>query len=626
MSAQDEGGRDPPKPKGKTLGSFLGSLPGFSSARNLVASAHSSAREVRPLADPAGASPQPQAQATNLEQTAGGEKQPPPSDKMTSGAKDLVSSKMSKTKDTISSGMANVVDTATGVVHGGLGMTRSALSGAKETVASGVTGAVGVAKGTVQTGLDTSKTFLTGTKDTLSTGLTGALGMAKGTVQTGLDTSKTVLTGTKDTVCSGVTGAMNVAKGAVQTSLDTSKTVLTGTKDTLSTGLTGALGMAKGTVQTGLETTKNIVTGTKDTVSAGVTGAVTMAKGTVQTGLDTTKNIVTGTKDTVSAGVTGAGNVVKGAVQTGLGTIQNWLPGTRDSVWGGLTSSSAPRKGGEALSPGVSSAPDTLGAGLDLVREATAEATRPQGATLGREDAGRVAPAHGHEGPTSFATLRDELRELGDVFQPLDAEEQAQLAASEPEPRVLTADERSYFVRLGDLAPGFRQRAFEHALSHLQHGQFQARAALAQLEDAFKLIQKAERAPESQSPPDQGPSSRAEEGATQEVPDAGALSRACSLIQQLHVAYSSLASGLQGLPEELQQRVGRARHSLCELYGLVSSASSVQQLPAERLARSHEGVGRAWQELEQVLDSVQHGPPLCWLVGPFALPPGGQRL
>lgn len=50
------------------------------------------------------------------------------------------------------------------------------------------------------------------------------------------------------------------------------------------------------------------------------------------------------------------------------------------------------------------------------------------------------------------------------------------------------ADQGSYFVRLGDMAPGFRQRAFEHALSHLQHGQFQARAALAQLEDSFRLV------------------------------------------------------------------------------------------------------------------------------------------
>lgn len=46
-------------------------------------------------------------------------------------------------------------------------------------------------------------------------------------------------------------------------------------------------------------------------------------------------------------------------------------------------------------------------------------------------------------------------------------------------------------MRLGDLAPGFRQRAFEHALSHLQHGQFQARAALAQLEDAFVKVVRA---------------------------------------------------------------------------------------------------------------------------------------
>ncbi|XP_044772995.1 perilipin-4 isoform X2 [Neomonachus schauinslandi] len=555
MSAHEEGGRDPPKPKGKTLGSFLGSLPGFSSARNLMASAHSSAKEAQPVTDPAGASAQPQTEAaTNLEQTAHGEKLPPPSDKMTSGAKDPVCSKMTKTKGAISSGMANMVDTAKGVVQGGLGVTRSALTGTKETVATGVTGAVDVAKGTIQTGLNTTKTVLTGTKDAVSTGVTGAANMAKGTIQTGLDTTKTVLTGTKDTVCSGMTSAMNVAKGAVQTGMDTSKAILTGTKDAVSTGLTRAGSVATGTVQ----------------------------------------------------------------------TVQNWLPGTQDS---GLPSYSAPDKGGEqtilrpqeALSSGVSSAPDTLCTGLDLAREATAVATGTHGATLGREDAG-------HEGAVSFATLQDELGELGDIFHPMDAGEQARLAASEPEPKVLTADRGSYFVRLGDLAPGFRQRAFEHALSHLQHSQFQARAALAQLEDSFELIERAKQAPESQPWLDQGPSSRVEGAAPQEVPGSGALSRACGLIQQLHVAYSTLASGLQGLPSELQQHVGQARHSLCELYGLVSSASSVEELPAQRLAQSRGAVGQAWQKLEQMLESVQHGPPPSWLVGPFALHPAGQQL
>jgi hypothetical protein len=53
---------------------------------------------------------------------------------------------------------------------------------------------------------------------------------------------------------------------------------------------------------------------------------------------------------------------------------------------------------------------------------------------------------------------------------------------------VLSADQGSYFVRLGDLAPSFRQRAFEHALSHVQHSQFQARDALAQLQDTFQVV------------------------------------------------------------------------------------------------------------------------------------------
>lgn len=164
-------------------------------------------------------------------------------------------------------------------------------------------------------------------------------------------------------------------------------------------------------------------------------------------------------------------------------------------------------------------------------------------------------------------------------------------------------------------------------------------------------MEKAKQAPEGQQPPNLGPNSGGEKASTHEVrtrgqgsqgllpsdprsppsllpqvPDAGALSRACSLIQQLHVAYSNLASGLQGLPAELQQRVRRARHSLCELYSLMSSASSISELPAERLAQSRGGVGQAWQGLEQLLESVQHSPPLSWLVGPFTLQPGGQQL
>ncbi|XP_023368316.1 perilipin-4 isoform X4 [Otolemur garnettii] len=838
MSAQDEGSRDHPKPKGKTLSSLLGSLPGFSSARNLVANTHSSARETQPTTNPMGApateAVQPQADvATNLEQTARGmEKLLQPSEKMVSGAKDLVCSTMTKSKDTISSGLANMVDTAKGMVQGGLDTTRSTLTGTKEAVSSGVTGAVGmakgvieggldtskavitgtkdtmttgvmgavnlakgtvqtgvdttknvltgtkdtvttgltgavnVAKGTVQTGLDTAKTVLTGTKntltsgvtgavnvakgavqggldttksvamgtkDTMSTGVMGAVNLAKGTVQTGLNTSKTVLTGTKDTVCTGVTSAMSAAKGTIQTGLDASKTVLSGTKDTVSTGvigavnvakgttrtgmdttktvltgtknticsgmssavnvakeavqggldttktmamgtkdtvttgITGAVNLSKGTVQTAVETTKTALTGTKDTICSGMTGTVNVAKGAVQTGMDTTKTMLTSTKDTMSTGLSGAGSVAIGAVHTGLGTLQNLLPRTQDTIWGEITSCRTTDKGKEqtilsppkALTTGVSSPPDSLSAGLEFAQEPAAttrhlvcdEALFPQEAALVSEDVGHLAAMCGPEGILGFAALQDELEGMGEIFHPMSAAEQAQLAASEPGPKVLFADQGSYFVRLGDLTPGFRQRGFEHAMSHLQHGQFQARDALAQLEGCFTLIEKAKQTLDGELCLDQGLSTSVEDTNSQEVrlvelrpscplddpsshpspsaflpqeQDTGVLARVCGLAQQLHTAYSGLACGLQGLPAELQGRIGQARHSLCNLYGIVSSTGSMEELPAAQLAQSFERVRQAWQGLEELLESLQHSPPLGWLVGPFASPPARQ--
>lgn len=128
--------------------------------------------------------------------------------------------------------------------------------------------------------------------------------------------------------------------------------------------------------------------------------------------------------------------MAKGAVQT----IQSWLPGTQDTVWSGLTSYSGPDKGGkqtilrplEALSSGVASAPDTLCAGLDLAREATAVATFTQGASPGREDAGPAATTCVPEGAMSFAMLGAELGKLGDIFYPMDAKEQGENRTAGP--------------------------------------------------------------------------------------------------------------------------------------------------------------------------------------------------
>lgn len=325
-----------------------------------------------------------------------------------------------------------------------------------------------------------------------------------------------------------------------------------------------------------------------------------VATGAVQGGL--------GATEAMSSGLTGAGDIL-GVAHAGLGAVHALPPDPEDTAWGSDRASTTGR-GPAALSPR-----DALAAG----QEATlvGKDIAPDVATPGGERAGQ------REGATGFSELRDEFEGLGEIFHPMTAEEQARLAASQPEPTVLSADRGSYFVRLGDLAPAFRQRAFEHALSHLQHGQFQARAALARLQESFQLIENTQAS--GQPALDQG--TGATDTSPLQGPDAsGALAQARGLLQQLHRAYSGLAAGLQGLPPELQQLLGRARHTLCDLYGIVAAAGCAQELPAERLAQSRAAVSQAWQGLERRLEGLQHSPPLGWLVGPFALLPRGQQL
>nr|XP_006982304.2 perilipin-4 isoform X1 [Peromyscus maniculatus bairdii] len=382
------------------------------------------------------------------------------------------------------------------------------------------------------------------------------------------------------------------------------------------------MNVAKGTVQTGLDTSKSVLTGTKDTISAGITGAMNMAKGVIQKGLDTTK-------DTQSVMLSPADNVAINATHTSVHTVPSSLysshattcyePGSYKATNQGVKH--ATLTSAESLCSEISSLADTCG--LGLVTEPTAATKDPvSGVVSSAHAASRSEDECGQLAAINFAALHDELEGLGDIFQPMTAEEQAQLAALESGPRVLSADRGSYFVRLGDLTPSFRQRAFEHALSHIQHNQFQARAALAQLQEVLQVTDMAMEAPGGQLCRDQSLSSAVEAAGTHEVPASGAQDRLCTIARQLHAAYSGLAASLQGLPE-VQQQAGLARHSLCKLYGLMSSSSG-GKLQAEQLAQSSAGVVQTWQGLEVLLDRLQQSPPLGWLVGPFALTPGGQ--
>jgi hypothetical protein len=192
-----------------------------------------------------------------------------------------------------------------------------------------------------------------------------------------------------------------LAKESVQTGLDTSKTVLTGTKDTVCSGVTGAMHVAKGTVQPGLDNSKTMLSGTKDTVGDGLTSAVNMATGAMQGGLATTTTMLTGTKDIASTMLSGTGALASDTIHTGLSTIQSWFPGTRGTIWGRASSDRATELCGEQTSP----YPHACGLSPLLDGYETAVST---------------------EETTGSALFRDELEGLGEIFHPMNADEQGE--------------------------------------------------------------------------------------------------------------------------------------------------------------------------------------------------------
>lgn len=205
-----------------------------------------------------------------------------------------------------------------------------------------------------------------------------------------------------------------MVKGAAQGGLDTSNAALTGTMDT-----------AKGTVQTSLDTSKHMLIGMKDTVCAGVTSAMNMAKG-IHKNRDTTR-------DTQSSVLAHSGNVATNAIHTGVHTVPSSLSGSHSIICHEPSIYRATNHGvgqailtsTESLCCETSSFSDTYGLGhvteprADTKTLVSGMASSARAATRSVEECGQLAA-------TGFAALPDELKGLGDIFQPMTTEEQGE--------------------------------------------------------------------------------------------------------------------------------------------------------------------------------------------------------
>ncbi|CAM2114693.1 unnamed protein product [Caretta caretta] len=205
-----------------------------------------------------------------------------------------------------------------------------------------------------------------------------------------------------------------------------------------------------------------------------------------------------------------------------------------------------------------------------------------------------------------------------------------------------SGEQKSYFVRLGSLSIGLRQRAYQHALGKMRQARQHTLEALSQLQQTIDLIEHVKQAM-SQKVHDgqeklqqmwlewhkgQLGGSEDDHSPQPEEMVAQALATSHNLILQVWPTCHSLLPNIQGLPATLQEKVQQAYQNIGEGSLELSHVQSLQELSEGILTQTWEKLTKAQESLDELLEYVVQNTPLTWIVGPFT-PAGdsaGSRL
>uniref|UniRef100_A0A1A8G0Z4 Perilipin n=1 Tax=Nothobranchius korthausae TaxID=1143690 RepID=A0A1A8G0Z4_9TELE len=188
-------------------------------------------------------------------------------------------------------------------------------------------------------------------------------------------------------------------------------------------------------------------------------------------------------------------------------------------------------------------------------------------------------------------------------------------------------EEQSIYVRLGCLSTKLRKRAYTRAVARIRDGKQLSMAIVSELNSTMDVIQYGKKNIHSAnqmvnrfnslaltwkcgSPAEQN-------GHPAEVIESRTLNLARSLTQQLQTTCLVLVSGLQGLPNHIQQEVLSFSHSAAQVYFSFSKAKVLGDVPDSVLSSSRVQLGRMKDSLDHVMDYLVNNTPLNWLVGPF---------
>ncbi|XP_032992441.1 perilipin-3-like isoform X1 [Lacerta agilis] len=314
-----------------------------------------------------------------------------------------------------------------------------------------------------------------------------------------------------------------------------------------------------------------------------------------------TDKIISGTKDLVTSTVTGAkdaiSSTVSGAKDAVASTVTGMVDRTKEAVQGGVEMTRS------AVTSGVNT---VMGSSVGQM------VTSGVDAVLGKSE------------------------QLVDHYLPMTDEELAKLATSVEGFEIATVEQqkeqKSYFVRLGSLSTKVRRRAYQHSLGKLRDAKQSTQDALAQLHQTIELMEHVKQGMDQkfqsgqekvhqmwkQWSQNQSPELSQKNVPEPEQIETQALEVSRGLAQQLQSATMTLVSNLQGLPANLQEKVGLLRQNAEDIRLAFGSAKSFRDLSGTILAQSREKASKLRELTDELMDDVLQNAPLSWLVGPFA--------
>ncbi|XP_059211397.1 perilipin-2 [Centropristis striata] len=185
----------------------------------------------------------------------------------------------------------------------------------------------------------------------------------------------------------------------------------------------------------------------------------------------------------------------------------------------------------------------------------------------------------------------------------------------------------SYYVRLGSLSTKLRQRAYTRAVAKIRDGKQRSVEFISELNSTVDLIEYGRKNIDgaNQMINDKlnslvvwkSNSPIQENGHEAEVIESRTLTLARSLTQQLQTTCLVLVSGLQGLPNHIQQEALSVSRSATQMYTSFSKANALGELPDTLLTSSKAQLSKMKDSLDNVMDYLVNNTPLNWLVGPF---------